>query len=86
MMASIIVVFGLPMTVGDILPSRAYTIGEDIEPEPCCQLFVQVVDETRLTWPGGTVGREHFILVGKEEMTALVISQVRVGFAVLFVV
>lgn len=34
MMASIIVVLGLPITVGDFLPSRAYTIGYDIDPDP----------------------------------------------------
>jgi hypothetical protein len=35
MMASIIVVLGLPITVGAILPSKAYTMGDDIDPDPC---------------------------------------------------
>ena len=34
MMASIIVVFGLPITVGDFLPSSAYTMGYDMDPDP----------------------------------------------------
>jgi len=38
MIASIIVVFGLPMTVGAFLPSKAKTRGADIDPEPVCQL------------------------------------------------
>jgi hypothetical protein len=37
MMASIIVVFGLPITVGAFLPSNAKTRGADIDPDPVCQ-------------------------------------------------
>ena len=46
MMASIIVVFGLPITVGDILPSRAYTMGYDIDPEPA--LYLSLTPHTSL--------------------------------------
>jgi len=48
MMASIIVVFGLPITVGAFLPSNAKTRGADIDPDPVCQLIPKLVYQTDL--------------------------------------
>jgi hypothetical protein len=72
MMASIIVVFGLPITVGAFLPSNAKTRGADIDPEPACQLVPDFI--FKLTWPCGTARWEYLVLVGEEEMTIGIIS------------
>jgi hypothetical protein len=73
MMASIIVVFGLPMTVGAFFPSKAKTRGADIDPEPVCQFVPSSIGD-QLTWPSGAACWEYLVLVGEEEMTIGIIS------------
>jgi hypothetical protein len=84
MMASIIVVFGLPITVGAFLPSNAKTRGADIDPDPVCQLVPDF--NGKLTWPCGTARWEYLVLVREEEVTIGIISEVRVCLAVFLVI
>ena len=75
MIASIIVVFGLPITVGAFLPSNAYTIGYDMDPEPVDSVYcAKRLVEKQLTWPGCAARWEDFVLIGEEEMTVRVVS------------
>lgn len=91
-MASIMILLGLPMIVGVRLLAK--TSGADIAPEPgsvishipAYRCFTDGAAETRLTRICRSVCGEGCILVGKEEVTPLVILQICIGLGVFLIV
>lgn len=88
MIASIIVLFGLPMTIGVRLVAK--TSGADIAPEPAgLSDVLQSRDATGKKWPTWIcrpIRRECCVLVGQEEVTSLVVFQIGIRFGVFLVI
>jgi hypothetical protein len=79
------------MTVGSILVE--YTIGADIAPEPferldqyCSYPKTRGKEETVRTWVKFSARRENPVRVGQDEMTSLVLGQIRMSFTIFLIV